>query len=87
MKKRVDLTQKTLQSLFSGSHPLAKKYGGKHVFVVDNEILPLTRSKKSLSDFKHLKEKHGKRPVLMFVPQPGASYILNSGAFRKITGA
>ena len=74
MKK--DITEKTLNSLLSGSHPLAKKYGGKHVFVVDKEIVPLSRSKRSLSDFKNLKVKHGKPPVLVFVPQPGASYIL-----------
>ena len=77
MKKKTDLTQRTLQALLSGSHPLTKKYEGKHVFVVDKEIVPVIRSKRSLSDFKHLKEKHGKSPVLMFVPQPGASYILN----------
>lgn len=71
-----DLTEKTLHSLLSGSHPLAKKYGGKHVFVADKEILPLARTEKSLLDFKYLKAKHGKSPVLVFVPQPGASYIL-----------
>lgn len=71
-----DLTEKTLSSLLSGSHPLAKKYAGKHVFVVDDEIVPLARSERSLSDFKQLKKKHGKSPVLTFVPQPGTSYIL-----------
>lgn len=71
-----DLTNKTLQSLLSGSHPLAKKYAGKQVFVVDQEIMPIGRSKKSLTDFKQLKIKHGKSPVAVFVPQPGASYIL-----------
>lgn len=74
--KKQDITQKTLQALLSGSHPLAKKYGGKHVFVVDKEIVPLARSERSLSDFKQLKKKYGKPPVLMFVPQPSASYIL-----------
>ncbi|MBI3103385.1 hypothetical protein HYZ05_00425 [Candidatus Daviesbacteria bacterium] len=71
-----DLTEKTLHSLLSGSHPLAKKYAGKQVFVVDKEIIPIGRSTKSLSDFKQLKIKHGKSPVAVFVPQPGASYIL-----------
>lgn len=71
-----DLTEKTLHSLLSGSHPLAKKYAGKQVFVVDKEILPIGKSNKSLSDFKQLKTKHGKSPVAVFVPQPGASYIL-----------
>lgn len=72
-----DLTEKTLHSLLSGSHPLAKKYAGKQVFVVDKEIVPIGRSK-SLSDFKQLKTKHGKSPIAVFVPQPGASYILTS---------
>lgn len=70
-----NLTEKTLHSLLSGSHPLAKKYAGKQVFVVDKEIIPMGKTK-SLSDFKELKTKHGKSPVVVFVPQPGASYIL-----------
>lgn len=69
-------TDKTLHDLLSGSHPLIKKYAGKQVFVVNTEIVPVVRSKKSLSDFKKLKTKYGKPPVLIFVPQPGASYIL-----------
>lgn len=76
MKKAKDITQKTLHALLSGSHPLTKKYAGRHVFVIDNEVLPLTGGKKSISEFKRLKEKYGKSPVLTFVPQPGVSYIL-----------
>ena len=79
MKKREELTQKTLDALLSGKHPLAKKYGGKHVFVVDKEIVPLARTEKSLSDFKYLKAKHGKLPILVFVPQLGDSYIWWTG--------
>lgn len=74
MKK--DFTDKTLHELLSGSHPLTKKYAGKQVFVINSEIIPVERSKKSLADFKKLKTKYGKPPVLIFVPQPGASYIL-----------
>lgn len=74
MKKNI--TEKTLNSLLSGSHPLAKKYGGKQVFVADEEIIPVDRGKKALSDFKRLKAKYGKSPVAMFVPQPGTTYIL-----------
>ncbi len=74
MKK--DVTDKTLHALLSGSHPLAKKYGGKQVFVVNKEIIPVGIGKKALSDFKELKEKYGKPPVLTFVPHPGATYIL-----------
>lgn len=71
-----NLTDKTLRDLLSGSHPLTEKYAGKQVFVVDTEIIPVKQSKKSLADFKKLKIKHGKPPILIFVPQPGASYIL-----------
>ena len=74
--KKQDITQKTLQALLSGSHPLAKRYGGKQVFVVDQEIIPISRGKKAILDFKRLKEKHGKSPVATFIPQPGTSYIL-----------
>ncbi len=70
-----DLTEKTLHSLLSGSHPLAKKYAGKQVFVVDKEIIPIGKTQ-SLSDFKQLKIKHGKSPVAVFVPQPEASYMM-----------
>lgn len=71
-----DFTDKTLHDLLSGSHPLTKNYAGKQVFVIDTEIVPVKQSKKSLSDFKKLKTKYGKPPILVFVPQPGASYIL-----------
>lgn len=76
MKKVEKTTEKTLNALLSGSHPLAKKYGGKQVFVVDNEVLPLAHGKKGLKDFKDLKAKYSKDPVLIFVPHPGVSYIL-----------
>lgn len=76
MKKVEKSTEKTLSALLSGSHPLAKRYGGKQVFVVDNEVLPLAHGKKGLEDFKSLKAKYGKEPVLIFVPHPGVSYIL-----------
>lgn len=71
-----DATDITLQDLLSGSHPLTKKYAGKQVFVVNTEIVPVKQTKKSLADFKKLKNKYGKPPILIFVPQPGASYIL-----------
>lgn len=76
MKRVEKTTEKTLNALLSGSHPLAKRYGGKQVFVVDNEVLLLARGKKGLEDFKGLKAKYGKEPVLIFVPHPGVSYIL-----------
>lgn len=76
MKRKEDKTEKTLNALLSGSHPLVKKYSGKQVFVVDEKVVPLAHGKKALEGFKRLKEKYGKSPVLMFVPHPGISYIL-----------
>ena len=76
MRKFKEATEKTLNALLSGVHPLVKKYGGKQVFVVENEVVPLGMGKKALADFKRLKTKYGKPPVLVFVPRPGASYIL-----------
>lgn len=72
------VTEKTLQALLSGKHPQSQEYSGKQVFVIRDEIIPLGGGKKGISDFKKLKEKYGKSPVLIFVPQPGVSYILIS---------
>ncbi len=69
-------TEKTLHALLSGKHPLFKKYAGKQVFVIENEVVPLAAGKKGMADFKHLKEKYGTSPILTFIPQPGISYIL-----------
>lgn len=74
--KKVDTTQKTLNALLSGSHPQAEKYAGKQVFIVDKEVVVVKGGKKNLSEFKKLKAKHGKSPVLVFVPQPGYTYVL-----------
>lgn len=72
------VTEKTLQGLLSGRHPQSKEYGGKQVFVIRDEVIPLESGKKGISDFKKLKEKYGRSPVLTFVPHPGVSYILIS---------
>lgn len=74
--KKDNSTQQTLQSLLSGSHPLAKKYAGKHVFVIDKEVIPMRKGNRAMVDFRNLKTKHHHSPVLTFVPDPGASYIL-----------
>lgn len=76
MKKKEKVTQQTLHALFSGRHPLIKKYAGRQVFVVQNEIIPLREGKKGLEDFHRLKEKYKESPILTFVPRPGATYIL-----------
>lgn len=75
MKKQTD---KTIHLLLSGKHPLLKRYAGKHVFVVHDEIVPLKEGKRGLADFKRLKQKHGESPVAVFVTHPGVSYILVS---------
>lgn len=75
MKKIEEQTQKTLHTLLSGAHPLAKKYGGKQVFVIGSEVVPFKEGESGLDDFKKLKEKYGQPPTLIFVPKPGASYI------------
>lgn len=76
MKKGLGTTDKTLQGLLSGTHPLAKRYGGKQVFVIDDKIIVVKKGRKALSEFKQLKKKYGRAPVVTFVPEPGASYIL-----------
>lgn len=69
-------TDKTLHALLSGRHPLVKKYAGKQVFVIHGEIVPLKEGSKGLEDFHRLKEKFKEPPTLVFVPKPGATYIL-----------
>lgn len=76
MEKTNMITDKTLNALLAGKHPLAKTYGGKQVFVIEKEIVPVSRGKKAMEEFKKLKERYGTAPVLVFVPQPGTSYIL-----------
>lgn len=76
MRKLKQTTEKTLNALLSGVHPLVKKYGGRQVFVVEDKVVPLGTGQKALAGFKRLKAKYGKSPVLVFVPRPGASYIL-----------
>ncbi|PIZ43563.1 hypothetical protein COY34_00635 [candidate division WWE3 bacterium CG_4_10_14_0_2_um_filter_42_8] len=71
-----NLTQKNLSLLLSGKHSRNKKYEGKHVFVVKNQIVPLPEGSESLTLFKNLKKKHGETPVLVFIPRSDISYIL-----------
>ncbi len=69
-------TDKTLGLLLSGKHPFIKKYAGKQVFVIQNEIIPIKEGKKALEEFKKLKQKYGEPPLVTFVPDPGVTYIL-----------
>lgn len=76
MKKEQPTTDKVLTSLLSGKHPLAEKYAGKHVLVVNNKVVPLKEGEAGFEDFLKLKEKYGQPPTLVFIPRPDISYIL-----------
>lgn len=76
MKKKKSLTQKTLSLLLSGKIKAYKKYAGKHVLVVEKEIIPLKKGEAGWKDFLRLKKKYNQPPVLIFVPRPDISYIL-----------
>lgn len=76
MRSEQASTQKTLTLLLSGKHPLTKRYAGKNVLVIQDEVVPLKKGKKTLDNFKKLKEKYGEPPVVVFVPHPDVSYIL-----------
>lgn len=73
--KLKDQAQINLNLLLSGKHPQAKKYAGKHVMVIENEVVTLEKGEAGL-DFKKLKEKYGQPSVLTFVPRQYITYIL-----------
>jgi hypothetical protein len=74
MKHKIS-TQKTLTLLLSGKHPKARKYAGRHVLVVDKEIVPLKKAQESVKEIEKLEKKHGSTPTLVFVPRQDISYI------------
>lgn len=55
--------QQTLNLLLAGKHPKIDRYAGKHVLVIENEIVPLPEGKEGLEEFRRLKKKHGKLVV------------------------
>lgn len=71
-----DQTQANLTLLLSGKHPRAKRYAGKHVMVIENEIIPLKEGREVFKDMEKLEKKYGRLPTLVFVPRPDISYIL-----------
>lgn len=75
MKTR-DRTQINLTLLLSGKHPQAKEYAGKHVMVIENEVIPLKEGREVFKDMEKLEKKYGRLPTLVFVPRPDISYIL-----------
>lgn len=75
MKK--NLTQINISFLLSGKHPMAKKYAGKHVLVIEDKVFPLKESKEEiLIDMEKLAKKYGKPPTVVFIPRRDISYIL-----------
>jgi hypothetical protein len=70
-------TQRTLSLLLSGKGPKAHKYAGRHVLVVNDEVVPLGKRREEIwRDIETLRKKYGEMPVVTFVPRPGLSYIL-----------
>lgn len=77
MKQKKSLTQKTLSLLLSGKSKKAKKYAGKHVMVVKNEVVSLKEKGEDIwKDIERLKKKYNEMPVITFVPRQDISYIL-----------
>lgn len=77
MAKEVKTTKRTLNLLLSGKSALARKFAGKHVWVVKDKVVPLRKGEQGREDFRRLKKEYGQAPLLTFVPRPGISYILN----------
>jgi hypothetical protein len=75
--KKKSLTQRTLSLLLTGRGPKARRYAGKHVLVVSDEVVPLRKRREDIwRDIEALNRKYGEMPVVAFVPRPGLSYIL-----------
>lgn len=68
--------KKTLSLLLSGKHRSSKKFAGRHVLVVDDEIQLLENGKKGTNEIARLEKKHGKTPTIVFVPKKDTTYIL-----------
>lgn len=68
--------KKTLSLLLSGKHPKAKKLAGRHVLVVDDEIVLFQAGKNGTKEIERLEKKHGKTPTIVFVPKQDTTYIL-----------
>lgn len=69
-------TDKVLRLLLTGKSRKHKKYAGKHVYVINDKIIPMKKGKDSIKDFQELEKKYRQKPIVMFVPKKGTSYIL-----------
>lgn len=70
--------EKTLNLLLSGKHPKSKKFAGHHVLVIKDEVFPLRDGEKANEDMDRLEKKHGRSPIIAFVPRQDITYILFS---------
>lgn len=76
VNKKDKTTEQVLTLLLAGRHPAAKKYAGKHVLVVKENVVLLKKGKGALRDIKRLEKKYKETPTIVFVPNPNVSYIL-----------
>jgi len=67
---------KTINILLQGKGSLAKKFAGKHVFVIGDKVFPLKGGKTGAAEVIKLEKKYGAQSTLIFVPKPHATYIL-----------
>lgn len=67
---------KIISLLLSGKHRKAKQYAGKHVLVIENEVVPLKRGTSGVKSIENLEKKYGTTPTIVFIPRQDISYIL-----------
>ena len=66
----------TIQLLLTRRHPEYEKYAGKHVFIIEDKIIPFSTSKRMEKKLKELKKRYKKLPTIVFVPKKEVTYIL-----------
>lgn len=77
MKTTTTQTHRTLHSLLLGKSRRAKRYAGKHVLIVRDEVTLLRETEKEIwAEIERLRKKYGETPVITFVPCHDVSYIL-----------
>ena len=67
---------KVIHALLAGTHPKSTDMQGRHVMVIGKEVVPLEEGSSGAKQYRELKQKYGHAPVLTFVPQQNALYIL-----------
>lgn len=74
--KKASQEDKIISLLLSGKHRNAKQYAGRHVLVIENEIVPLKRGISGIKTIEKLEKKYGITPTIVFIPRQDISYIL-----------